>query len=205
MSSVTAARVYKKRAWITIVVRTHRDWHVGPVHGKNRPVKALGIGYVLLAVLALASGCTRDIGDDCQTSVDCDPNGTRACDLSQPGGYCTIQGCNETSCPSGSACIRLFPVAFLTTSCNPACEDIPASTSACPTGPTNDCAADELCLDVGKCARRSLEQRYCAKNCGNDGDCRSGYHCQLTGGDDGSMALSTNPNQTTHYCAPGSP
>ena len=184
------------------------------LQGKNPAVKAIPIGLALLAALVLAPACARDIGDSCSTSVDCDPNGTRSCDLSQPGGYCTIVGCTETTCPSGSACIRVFPTQYLTTSCTPACEDIPAcclgdpSTcagldpcpSACPNGPTNDCAADELCLDEGKCARRSLEQRYCAKNCGNSGDCRSGYECRATGGS--SMALSSTPNVNTNFCAP---
>ena len=198
-------------------------------------MKAFPIGLALLAALALAPGCTRDIGDDCQTSVDCDPNGTRACDLSQPGGYCTIQGCNETSCPSGSACIRLFPVMFLDPGkvCDSDCEDLVCRTGPCgetdpatclpvcpdkclatPNGINllNACAADELCLDQtvkgqpqDLCVRRSLEQRYCAKNCGNDGDCRSNYQCRLTGSGDGSLGLSATPGATTHYCAPALP
>lgn len=184
-------------------------------------MKATPIVLALLAALSLAVGCTRDIGDECSTSVDCDPNGTRACDLSQPGGYCTIQGCTEQSCPGGSACIRLFPVKFLdqTHTCVPACEDLMCSDPAAPTSglpdcpaacldtsivanPLDACAPDELCLDVGLCARRSLEQRYCAKACGDNGDCRSGYDCRQTGGSDGSMALSATPGITTKYCAP---
>ena len=61
---------------------------------RTSPVKAIGPVALGLAML-LASACGRDIGDECQTSVDCDPNGTRACDLSQPGGYCTVLGCDE--------------------------------------------------------------------------------------------------------------
>jgi hypothetical protein len=179
-------------------------------------VKVNSIGLALLAVLAVAAGCSRDIGDSCSTSVDCDPNGTRACDLSQPGGYCTIVGCSETTCPSGSSCIRLFPVQYLTKSCHHLCEDNPACCpggvtcsfgTACPPacmdlGATDDCAPDEVCLDVDLCARRALEMRFCAKDCGNNGDCRSGYECRLTGGNDGSMLLSSTPDATTHYCAP---
>ena len=64
--------------------------------------------------MALGGGaCSHDIGDGCQTSVDCDPSGTRSCDLSQPGGYCTINGCDETTCPSGATCVRYFPEALL--------------------------------------------------------------------------------------------
>jgi hypothetical protein len=162
----------------------------------------------LLAALA-SPACHRDIGDDCQTSVDCDPNGTRACDLSQPGGYCTILGCDEKSCPSGSVCIRSFPVQFLSTPCNPVCEDLPdcqpgSCPAACPTGPTNDCAASELCLDVGVCAQRSFEQRACVKTCNDNGDCRGGYECRLAG-THGSMLLSVHPGDTAHFCAPRGP
>jgi hypothetical protein len=195
-------------------------------------VKAIPIGMALLAALSLASACTHDIGDACTTNVDCDPNGTRACDLSQPGGYCTIQGCSETSCPSGSACIRVFPAAFLTTPCNPLCEDLqscacppvpdggvspctpsmlPPNCQNCPNGPTNDCTADELCVETssemdgmqtGLCARRELEQRYCAKNCGNDGDCRGGYQCRTSSTIEGGLALGATPGVVTKYCAP---
>jgi hypothetical protein len=175
----------------------------------------------LLAALA-APACHRDIGDDCQTSVDCDPNGTRACDLSQPGGYCTIIGCDERSCPSSSACIRSFPVQYLSTPCNPTCEDVgpcqlgpcdadagapdggnclPPCPAGCAAGSTNDCTADQLCLDVGVCAQRSFEQRACAKTCSDNGDCRGGYECRLAG-THGSMLLSVHPGDTAHFCAP---
>jgi hypothetical protein len=173
---------------------------------------------VLLALLA-AAGCGKEIGDECSTSADCDPNGTRACDLSQPGGYCTVLGCDESSCPGGSVCIRYFPVQFLSKVCNPACEDLPSCyTGACPSSDpqcvmcpaacpqaTHDCAPDEVCLDVELCARRSLERRDCEKSCGSNGDCRDGYECRLAG-IHGSMLLSSDPNATAHYCAPsGSP
>jgi hypothetical protein len=98
----------------------------------------------LLALVALlAVACSHQIGDSCQTSVDCDPSGTRACDLSQPGGYCTIQGCDETTCPSEATCVRYYPVALLemTTNppavkCDPTCEDV-------------DCTPDGGASDAG--------------------------------------------------------
>src|SRR5262245_47832083 len=69
---------------------------------------------LLLAVAATAgAGCSREIGDDCVTAVDCNPNGSRSCDSSQPGGYCTIQGCDERSCPEEAVCMRYFPAQFL--------------------------------------------------------------------------------------------
>ena len=55
----------------------------------------------LLAALALAgaSGCAAEIGDSCQTNVECSPNGDRICDTAQAGGYCTVQGCSAGGCP----------------------------------------------------------------------------------------------------------
>jgi hypothetical protein len=145
-----------------------------------------------------AAACGHDVGDECQSSADCDPNGTRACDLSQPGGYCTIVGCNETSCPSDSACIRYFPEMFLDMSmpCDPACEDFD-----CPDGRQDVCAADELCLDSGLCAKRTSEQRQCAKTCGGNDDCRGGYQCRKSG-TGGSMLLSNTPAAMTGFCSP---
>jgi hypothetical protein len=186
------------------------------------PARLSFVAVFGLALAVLAGGaCKRQIGDDCKTAADCDPSGTRACDLSQPGGYCTIQGCDETSCPSEATCIRYFPTQFLTKPCNPFCED-----RACPAddggvaqdggtddggaddggaGATtvirNDCAADEICLDSGLCAPMATEKRYCVKVCSSNGDCRSGYECRLAGRE-GSMVLSSNINATTAFCAP---
>jgi hypothetical protein len=185
---------------------------------------------VALAVGLSAVSCGRKIGDNCQTAADCNPNGGRICDLSQPGGYCTILGCNETSCPSEATCVRYFPVQYLTKPCNPFCEDrlcapgadagtaddagslpcpmlcpqgsqeaVPAE--ACPNGPTNDCTADETCLDEGVCAPRATEMRFCAQVCGSDSDCRGGYICRPTG-TAGSVALSATPCAQTAFCSP---
>jgi hypothetical protein len=99
----------------------------------------------LAAALALAlAACGHDIGDSCKTSVDCDPNGTRSCDLSQQDGYCTIVGCDSTQalCPSGSACIRLFPLGILPTA--PASCDLTANPSVpCKEG---TCTKAGLCV-----------------------------------------------------------
>jgi hypothetical protein len=189
---------------------------------------SLGLRVLLLVAAVVAPACQRQIGDECRTSVDCDPNGTRVCDLSQPGGYCTVMGCNETSCPGGSACIRYFPEQFLTRHCNPKCENFACQVDPCPAGETdsdggtclppcknpdtgvdcsgyqNGCTADEVCLDAGFCARRALEQRACAKTCGSNGDCRSGYQCRPAG-TMGSMLLATDPNATASFCAPNPP
>jgi hypothetical protein len=153
---------------------------------------------LLVALAFIVTACSHEIGDDCKSSVDCDPNGTRACDLSQPGGYCTIAGCAGKSCPSGSTCIRYFPEMFLSAPCSAACEDLD-----CPQGRTDDCSSDELCLDSGLCAKRSFETRACAKSCGSNSDCRNGYECRDSNKPgSGSMVLATDPDVLTKFCAP---
>jgi hypothetical protein len=152
----------------------------------------LPVAIQLLLVLAVAAtagaGCKREIGDECKTAADCNPNGSRSCDATQPGGYCTIQGCDETSCPEEAACIRYFPAQYLTRACDP-------------DSLTHDCAADEICLEAGLCAPLSTELRYCAKSCSSNDDCRGGYECRLAG-TRGSMALTSNPESVVHFCAP---
>jgi len=151
---------------------------------------------LLLAVAAATgAGCRREIGDECTTAADCNPNGTRSCDQTQPGGYCTIQGCDQSSCPEEAACIRYFPAQFLTRACDPHnltphCDDA----DVC-------CRSDEICLDSGLCAPLSTELRYCVKTCSSNDDCRGGYECRLAG-TRGSMALTSNVDAIVHFCAP---
>ena len=116
-----------------------------------------------LVVLALVlAGCGSEIGDSCVVSTDCDPAGTRTCIDQSSEGYCTIQGCDFSTCPEEAACIRFFTGEFD----NLACE-----TNA-------DCSLDELCTLNGKCVPRSAEIRYCMKTCDSDGDCRDGFECR---------------------------
>ncbi|NLY95702.1 MAG: hypothetical protein GXY23_16955 [Myxococcales bacterium] len=56
--------------------------------------------------LALFSGCAPQIGDDCRTSAQCSINADRFCDLAQPGGYCTVRGCNPDTCPDRAICVE---------------------------------------------------------------------------------------------------
>jgi hypothetical protein len=135
-----------------------------------------------LAALLLCGACTKKIGDDCKSSLDCSQDSERTCDISQPGGYCTIEGCDERSCPKESACIRFFPRLFLTRPCPP------------------DCAPDELCVG-GLCAPRASERRNCSHTCGENGDCRGGYVC-LEAGKDGTLALTSDPDKKVSFCAP---
>ena len=155
--------------------------------------------YSFLSALALViSACGHDIGDSCSTNVDCEQNGTRDCDLSQPGGYCTIDGCDEYSCPSGSVCIRIFSDESATQSC---LKDA-------------DCDSNSLCLPEGLCVPRVSERRFCEKKCGSNDDCRGGYVCREAGVQNrtptsptyGTIALVPSPDGNTviKFCAPGS-
>jgi hypothetical protein len=189
-----------------------RDGGGGPFRLQSRPVRSsFSIVPLLFIAFALSAGaCSREIGDDCSTAADCDPKGSRVCDLSQPGGYCTVVNCDENSCPSESACIRFFPIPYLSKGCNPVCEDLPCLAdpaadghcpAACPYGPTNDCSSEEICLDGGMCAPRATERRYCEKTCGDNGDCRDHYECRLAG-TKGSMSLTANLSRVVRFCAP---
>lgn len=118
----------------------------------------------LLGFLAVV-GCGIEIGDSCTQNVDCSPQGDRICDIAQPGGYCTIEGCDEGTCPSEAICVRFFPTQALSVPCAEA----------------SDCAPGDLCLTDGFCAPLATERRYCVRRCGTDGACREGYVCQRTG------------------------
>lgn len=147
---------------------------------------------LVAAVFALgAAACAKQVGDSCKTNIDCNIEGSRPCDISQPGGYCTVEGCNLNSCPDEAMCVRFFPSKYLTQPCDPATED---STS-------NACAADELCLESGLCAPRGSERRYCALKCGNGSDCRGGYECRFVG-EHGSSSLNPNDLGKAKFCAP---
>jgi len=66
--------------------------------------------FALVLTAGLGVGCGHNVGDSCRVSSDCDPTGgTRICDVSQPGGYCLVEGCDEYSCPSDSASITPGP------------------------------------------------------------------------------------------------
>lgn len=118
--------------------------------------------------IALASACGTEIGDECFTSRDCSPDGDRTCDVSAPGGYCTVVGCNYDSCPSEAICVSFLPVEVEGASCDPEAED----------GGAGDCTADETCTLGGYCAPRDAESRFCMRTCDDDGDCREGYECR---------------------------
>ena len=166
-------------------------------------------GSLLALTLAMVFiGCGHKVGDSCSSGADCDPAaGTRTCDLSQPGGYCLVEGCDARSCPSDSACIRVFPASLLSIGC----------------GPTTPCKVDEICVNSsqatndagasdaggsesatpGVCARLALEKRVCLQTCGSDGDCRGGYACRQSGLN-GTIGLTLNMSASAQprICVP---
>jgi hypothetical protein len=121
-----------------------------------------------LCLLILLAACGNEIGDECSFSSDCSPQGDRVCDISSPGGYCTVLGCDFDTCPDESVCVRFFSVSTVNLSCDPATED----------DTTDDCTADEICTLTRSCVPRNAEIRYCMKKCDVDDDCRSQYECR---------------------------
>ena len=88
--------------------------HRGRRFAKGRAVNALRRfdAFSLLArvfvplVFAFGlAGCTPAIGDACSYATECAANGTRTCDTTQPGGYCTLGNCDRGTCPAGSVCV----------------------------------------------------------------------------------------------------
>ena len=189
----------------------------------HRPLRR-GFSPGFLALVALCSGvlvaaaCNRQIGDGCATNVECSPLGDRFCDLASPGGYCTVEGCDSTSCPDSAVCIRFFSLkigngAQCNANLNPMTPaDCSNSSGCCVAGSPGCCQIGEHCLcdeancgSHGFCASESTERRWCMHSCHSDSDCRGGYQCLTTGGN-GSLAVAVpdlgNTVPTLSYCAP---
>lgn len=95
---------------------------------------------VLGAMLSFSAACAPSIGDTCETNVECDTGAGETCDVSVPGGYCTVADCSPNACPSASVCIRFDEVNAY---CLKACE------------------ADDDCRDGYVCRKDQGEQGYC--------------------------------------------
>lgn len=97
-----------------------------------------------LAASTLAIGCAPAIGDECETALDCSSQGSRICDRTQPNGYCTIEGCENGTCPEGSVCVKFRPLIerVATSYCMAGCDN------------TSDCRNDEgyRCRTAGEFA-----------------------------------------------------
>jgi len=103
---------------------------------------------LLCALIALAGACKPKIGDDCKLSTDCSAAGDRLCDITAPGGYCTMFNCEPGTCPDGeSLCVEF--------------------------GATRGSA--EQCRNQQSPSPYS--RTFCMQTCDETGDCRSGYVC----------------------------
>jgi hypothetical protein len=120
---------------------------LGPLGSRN------WLGFGLFALLSC--GCQARIGAGCTTNQQCSGETQRLCDISQPGGYCTVLNCSPTSCPAGEAICVTFANAV-------------SSLPACQNGSKPSPYARSLCM------------QYCVQ----DADCRADYKCVDISGDD---------------------
>lgn len=125
-----------------------------------------------ISALGTLGACGKEIGDSCTYDTDCSSSGERQCidPVAGHGGYCTIRGCDYSSCPDEAACVQFFTGEFSNKACTYETEDTDAA--------HNDCTLDEICALDGFCVPRSSEVRYCMKTCESNGDCRDGYECR---------------------------
>ncbi len=173
------------------------------------PTHRAGLGFALVALVALLPACQPEIGDPCRVSRDCSIRGERQCDLSNApqsksgeAGECTIENCSFGSCPDEAVCIKTYGSDFLTVAFDPALEDVwtsckgnedNAETCICddPGAPRNgcdgsqvpndDCMPNETCLPEGLCADEISARTSCRRECRSNRDCRPAYRCQRVG------------------------
>lgn len=168
-----------------------------------------------LCLLTFSAACSRQIGDGCTLNVECSPQGDRFCDLSSPGGYCTVEGCDAQSCPDGAVCVRFFSLQRGAATCDTRRTARTGCTSpdCCEPGSPGCCRLGERCLcdtagcAQGYCASETSEHRWCMHRCNSDGDCRDNYRCYATN-QGGAIATPVRADAGTvevpaeNYCAP---
>ena len=104
--------------------------------------------FVLCALaVCAASACAPAIGDDCGNALDCSAQGSRLCDRTQPGGYCTIRGCEQGTCPGEAVCVKFAE------------------------------SPEPMCSPQTHAQAERLAVTYCMAKCSGQGDCRSNYRC----------------------------
>lgn len=95
---------------------------------------------LVAALLAGYAGCKPKIGDDCRISTDCSAAGDRLCDITAPGGYCTVFSCEPGTCPDGeSLCVEFGAQR------SPLCEDHQAPSPYARTFCMATCDGDSDC------------------------------------------------------------
>ena len=117
-----------------------------------------------LLLFLISAGCSPEIGDSCESSVDCSVNGERICDRAQPGGYCTVQGCEMDTCPDEAVCVefRSEPERLASSWCMATCEE----NGDCRDGyecRTADRILDSTCMPIAQVLDGSgAGSRFCA-------------------------------------------
>jgi hypothetical protein len=106
---------------------------------------------LVVATLAVAFGCKPKIGDDCRISTDCSAAGDRLCDITEPGGYCTVFNCEPGTCPDGEALCVEFGSQRSSDSNATACQSLQSPSP--------------------------YARSFCMATCDSNSDCRSGYTC----------------------------
>ena len=105
--------------------------------------------WLLCVLVAVAAGCKPKIGDDCRISTDCSAAGDRLCDITAPGGYCTVYNCEPDSCPEDESL----------------CVEFGAQRS-----PISKCE--------DKQSPSPYRRAFCMATCDDDSDCRASYSCE---------------------------
>ena len=103
--------------------------------------------FVAILAIVAATGCQPEIGDACQTAIDCSSLGDRLCDTSQPSGYCTEFNCEPDQCTEEASCVSF------NLDLDPACRT----------------------LDDARFGRYG--RTFCMFVCESNADCRAGYAC----------------------------
>lgn len=113
-----------------------------PSKRPRRSLRAKGLLWLTTTLLLgqLSQACAPSIGDTCETNVECDTGAGETCDVSVPGGYCTVADCTPNACPDSSVCIRFDEV-------NAYCLKV--------------CEADSDCRDGYACRKDQGDQGYC--------------------------------------------
>lgn len=122
---------------------------IRPLMPASSPPSKLLLLLALVAATATAAGCKPKIGDDCQISTDCSASDERLCDITAPGGYCTVFNCEPGTCPEDeSLCVQFgaqrSPIE--------ACEDLQSPSP--------------------------YARTFCMATCEDSADCREGYRCE---------------------------
>ena len=132
-----------------------------------------------LAALAVAAGCSPKIGDNCSVSTDCSATGDRLCDITEPGGYCTVFNCEPDSCPDSAACVNF------------------GSTLSSVVDPNDPSKPIDPACTLGQ-GNSPYQRSFCLANCESDSDCRGGYRCIDPAAVDG---VEVDMTRSSHVCA----